>query len=673
MESNLVFSWYKVESSRNLRIVADFFIVVMNIYIPLGKSCVNVIGWNLTNHRINMFLYYHRLLLLVLVLFTLLVTVHSVEPTGCIAMENMYVSFSNDTINSTYVKFEVHALGRSGWYGVGFGKQTFAQEMPILVVNFPNNGSIMQVVNHTTFSPIVQPEIIPISVDTSVWTAIEGNKVFSFKIPLSLLKDRDWIYFANTYDFNGNVTISHSSYGIRFGDLYNRVNDFSLHSFDCSNYLHKSGRIAGFTPWSFFCALLLNGLLMILCIFCRDIQPYKSRGHCLEIMIVLYTTNMAVEFFGPAALYFEGLSKICWINLWTYPQIVGSGVVYTIMSFRYFLMKIIENRKSRLYERIKTNQQGMDATRFSPWINRGLLILSSPWIAASVAIAWLFCEMGVFAIIYGSYGFSCDQSNMRDIIRYVHVIFILIPFPLIYVGLVFYDLLSNWRVFCKECRPLKFYVDDDPFYFRIESISSIPLAIAVIVWGVVSLPDVFHIILTEICILWLMVASGGVALVISLYRYGRSLCVKQAATMDERMAMAEVFHVPSIFDLFLSYCKKEWSMENLLIYQDIEKYRGITVLETRKNFASEIFHKYLNGSSSPFEVNLDATTIDEVRTNMAQQKFTEDIFNGVRSVVVFNLLDTYQRFVTTFSYIDLKKDLELKRIALNQSQGAFDY
>jgi hypothetical protein len=100
-----------------------------------------------------------------------------------------------------------------------------------------------------------------------------------------------------------------------------------------------------------------------------------------------------------------------------------------------------------------------------------------------------------------------------------------------------------------------------------------------------------------------------------------------------------------------------------LIYEDIEKYLKEKDETKRKEISIQIYVNYLDGRSSPLEVNVNFKTRLIIKGFIHDNVFHDDLFDLCQKTIRANLSDTFSRFQNTPSYLQylskqrLKKDL----------------
>jgi hypothetical protein len=116
-------------------------------------------------------------------------------------------------------------------------------------------------------------------------------------------------------------------------------------------------------------------------------------------------------------------------------------------------------------------------------------------------------------------------------------------------------------------------------------------------------------------------------------------CVKKEPHMD---ALLVVLEDPMLKEEFKTFTKNEFSLENLLCYEDILLFEKLTSEDERKLKAEEIKTLYLTGESLR-EVNIrNAKNLVEIIEN---GEITDDLFQFAKNELITNMVDTYSRFI----------------------------
>jgi len=123
-------------------------------------------------------------------------------------------------------------------------------------------------------------------------------------------------------------------------------------------------------------------------------------------------------------------------------------------------------------------------------------------------------------------------------------------------------------------------------------------------------------------------------------------------------------------ELFVEFAKQEWSIENVMIYDEIQQFNKtfakfgsdgqFSHTQELYKHTKQIYEKYL-ATGSVFEVNIDRATCNEVWKKLSSNTWDGDTFKAVEITVKGNLSDTFSRFKETEKYKIYVKNLEQKQ------------
>jgi hypothetical protein len=258
-------------------------------------------------------------------------------------------------------------------------------------------------------------------------------------------------------------------------------------------------------------------------------------------------------------------------------------------------------------------------------------------------------------------------------------LFFSIMFNLILFGVLIIDFVLNIKCKAKKC--FKFWLNTDPFYFRIQHLLLFPLTTFTTIVSVIrilSMTDTSVCTITVLGILdmtlyfieefFFILYFSGFVLAITYFKKFKSLIVtKKIIDID---AIDEIFSNEYKLDMFREFCDQEFSTENLLLYEAIKKFQS-TNKTMRKSIANEIYSKYLNGNLSELEANVPRSMTIKVKSKLDLEFFEYDLFNEILFVVKENLSDTYSRFI--ISEVSENYELTLKLIKDNTKVNSSFY
>ena len=216
------------------------------------------------------------------------------------------------------------------------------------------------------------------------------------------------------------------------------------------------------------------------------------------------------------------------------------------------------------------------------------------------------------------------------------------------------DFMFNFRF--KDFK--SFLIQKDPFFFRIQNIFIIPLIIITVFYdflgsGFWTFNSECFVENDEISIfktllyfienfLYIIYFSGIVVFITILNRIKSCFVKKQTKFIDQLEA---IFLNPETKELFIEYAKYEFSIENILLYDEIKNYQNLNDKQRSKQ-ANKIFLKYLNGEFSELEVNIPKRYTKPVRMHIDSKEIPDwDIFEQILQITKENLSDTFSRFI----------------------------
>ncbi len=154
----------------------------------------------------------------------------------------------------------------------------------------------------------------------------------------------------------------------------------------------------------------------------------------------------------------------------------------------------------------------------------------------------------------------------------------------------------------------------------------------------------------------------GIALLISfVYRYKQSVIEtpKPVLTSSQRaLTPKPSFSIDTVCDLLehettrnllKEFCKSEFSVENVLCFEEIIRYQKLTSDEERFRLATSIFETFIE-IGSVLEVNITQRVREEVQRSLIPPT-PQSLFDKVKDSVGTNLMDSYSRFCHSTAYL----------------------
>jgi hypothetical protein len=219
-----------------------------------------------------------------------------------------------------------------------------------------------------------------------------------------------------------------------------------------------------------------------------------------------------------------------------------------------------------------------------------------------------------------------------------------------------------------KCQWIQFIFYNDPYFFRAQIFMFMPLMIYSLVIEFISLGLTRNyvgvvqnfgttIILNTVQVSILLLVDVVFPLTMTLIELFR-MCVMRSKLRN--VGMDEYFKDPYVEKLFLDFCEREYSLENILCYKDIQEYK-----KTLKDPLS-IYFRYLNGNSSTMEVNISRRQCNSVYEKLKSGSFDITLFAEVETAIIANLSDTWSRFESVGTYV---RHLQTKKSELEMIEG----
>jgi hypothetical protein len=216
------------------------------------------------------------------------------------------------------------------------------------------------------------------------------------------------------------------------------------------------------------------------------------------------------------------------------------------------------------------------------------------------------------------------------------------------------DMIPNWKSII-TFRWLS-YIFADPYYFRVQIAMFLPFMLFSISVDIFTLSKSFEyksiveshdtvVILNTIVIGILFIIDVVFPIIVTMIRLGVHLIKKKDSSKE---SMEALISRPDIAPLFIAFCEKEYSMENILCYNDILAYK-----DANMDKAKGIYDTYLQGKGAVMEVNIPTRVAAAVFERIQKNEIDSTLFDHVKRDIVTNLSDTWSRYVTSQEYEDL--------------------
>eukprot|EP01080_Neovahlkampfia_damariscottae_P010521 gene10521-3043_t len=276
--------------------------------------------------------------------------------------------------------------------------------------------------------------------------------------------------------------------------------------------------------------------------------------------------------------------------------------------------------------------------------------------------------------------FTC--TTQKSIFIYSLHLLINVLFGIILYGIATFDIISNIIKYFRtlkirktytKCAWLKllkdqihdFYSKSDPYLFRFEQIIAFLLFGCYFIFEIINLnvlifgtnnayyyyfgqyfSTIGRSTITYLFAFYQVVLPLIETYIIIILKYLKSL--KHRKFYEEFSKMLEINDLelylsePEFFDILFEFATIEWSQENLLAHRDIQNYKKAKTSEKKQIQAYHIHEMYLNGDSSPLEINIDSKTCREILSMINNKKLNINSFEEVEKNLKINISDTWK-------------------------------
>jgi hypothetical protein len=309
--------------------------------------------------------------------------------------------------------------------------------------------------------------------------------------------------------------------------------------------------------------------------------------------------------------------------------------------------------------------------------------MTSPMVTLLLSVGiysfFVIIQFGIYIIIFLSFNrdysiFHC-QINLNQYFEFIIAFLYCVIFLISII-----DTLLNLKTFL--FKPKTFWIKSDPFRIRIQQLFIffilISYSISFVNYILVPLRVQLYnssgqmekLIIYAIDLIYFATATimkycltlfefSYFCLFVLILTIGQRAKNSFFPTKVVKMGFLEEFlNHEILYNSFSNFCENEWSVENLLCYNDIKIYPNLKMNE-RHSHVQRMIKLYFNGTLSELEVNLSsrlcAALIEDVKVN----NFSDDLFGEISKTVQLNLSDTYSRFIVSKEYLSIIKTIEL--------------
>lgn len=397
-------------------------------------------------------------------------------------------------------------------------------------------------------------------------------------------------------------------------------------------------RIEQSHPAVYALGLLFYIVIFVLLILFRNKQPLASRGVVPFVSCIVHLLILASNPIKFLSLDQLRVNSICLIAiLMAFPLIV-TIIQLSVLHYLRFIILINLNKR-------KENLIGSD---------RMLILMKrlSKWYFTLAIITILFI---IFQIIFD---FSIALGICSNNINYIYNTLIILT-ALSMIPIAIYDIVINFDKI-RKCQVYQFW-KEDVFYIRFE-IFFLGFIVCFTYFVVLNIVSRFSGFVAVEKGLVYAIFNSILYFLIFFFQALFSLSITIFNTIYykffKRPTDNELIEIVSNLEsrnLLYAFAKNEYSIENLLCYEDIQRYKA----NPSTKLASNIFNLYLCESNSELEVNVQSSIVKDLKVIFDKGEFPNDLFDKIEQTLLTNLSDTFSRFIFTSDYINMMKSKEL--------------
>jgi hypothetical protein len=230
------------------------------------------------------------------------------------------------------------------------------------------------------------------------------------------------------------------------------------------------------------------------------------------------------------------------------------------------------------------------------------------------------------------------------------------------ISLLIFDIVLFTKV--NGCNPKSYFISDDPFYFRIEFIIN---SVIIFILGILNLyqlaflvanakTDPNNISLGLSVFGWNFVSE--IILIFCLSCFGIIFAILNKIIQKFKPKTYEsdfeaFINTKKGKEIFKKFSKREWSLENILFYEDVQKYENISNVKYAKRRSMEIYKNFIE-VGSPLEVNLSGPVRKNLKLKINNfdefKEFYAGFFADATKEAKRNMRDTFSRIVSSLEF-----------------------
>eukprot|EP01080_Neovahlkampfia_damariscottae_P007878 gene7878-12347_t len=434
-------------------------------------------------------------------------------------------------------------------------------------------------------------------------------------------------------------------------------------------YLQVQSRIELMHPSIYVISLLFLFLLLFLTLVFSCNYPLKLHGY-IPFLSCFYLLVGLVGNFYQIVSDIEGMTNSCFLNMFIIiPLQVSLVVLIPIFQGRNIILWNLNAKKSLYVDSKKSDESQKLKVSY-----RILKFLKKSFVEVVISIAFALLLMFFGFILYvipitSPYPFRCENIKITIIYILQNIIIAMLIIGIIILFIV--DVIMAIRKALKQ--GLFILWKEDVFYLRFQ-LYFLGLGMTAPVFlftfltriffdylGLTQLPGAELIIaaLSTVSLWNLLFMQTIFVLLVTISKFVyvklRTLCLfggKKVKQKDFAYQLLEKKNI-ELKKIFRTYAESEFSVENLICFEDVQEYKKIKSFKDKQLKGLMIYHTYLNGDASELEINVGRKICQEIIAKLQHEpELKQDLFEKIEKQVVINLSDTFQRFFLTIEIED---------------------
>lgn len=170
----------------------------------------------------------------------------------------------------------------------------------------------------------------------------------------------------------------------------------------------------------------------------------------------------------------------------------------------------------------------------------------------------------------------------------------------------------------------------------------------------------FHV--SPMFFLIVMIYNDALHPIILTWKWQKQNSNAKQTDMDYHRALAD----KGMYKLFKEYCDREFSSENYLAWEELQRYLSEPDIEEKGRIAVLYFETYL-ADDAPMPLNIDNKLRNAVSQDLKSNSnlFSHDVFERVNTNINTSLVDIFLRFKDTTEYEEyVKQDTMLQQVGI---------